>query len=114
MTTIWQQLTLSNSKPDHKKIYLIFFSFFWVYCLFSLSLITHYYIHYCYSNHILITIIIQLSTIFFPFIYLIGCHDNTVLERAKTTEPSGYITKLFDDTGVENAIQMVFIIVDLS
>jgi hypothetical protein len=31
------------------------------------------------------------------------------LERAKTTEPSGYITKLFDDTGVENSIQMAFI-----
>jgi hypothetical protein len=31
------------------------------------------------------------------------------LERAETTEPSGYITKLFDDTGVENAIQMAFI-----
>jgi len=40
-----------------------------------------------------------------PFIYLTGSLDSTILERAKTTEPSGYISKPFDDTEIQNAIQ---------
>jgi len=39
-------------------------------------------------------------------IYLSGSHDKNVLERAKTTEPHGYINKPFDDTGIQNAIQI--------
>ena len=41
-----------------------------------------------------------------PFIYLTGSHDNTILERIKITEPSGYITKPFDDTEIQNAIKI--------
>jgi len=41
-----------------------------------------------------------------PFIYLTGSHDNTILERTKITEPSGYITKPFDDTEIQNSIKM--------
>ncbi len=41
-----------------------------------------------------------------PFIYLSGSHDKTVLERAKTTKPQGYITKPFDNTRIRNAIQI--------
>ena len=40
-----------------------------------------------------------------PFIYLTSSLDSTILERAKTTEPSGYINKPFDDSEIQNAIQ---------
>ena len=41
-----------------------------------------------------------------PFIYLTGSFDTTILERTKTSEPSGYISKPFDDTEIQNAIQL--------
>ena len=41
-----------------------------------------------------------------PFIYLTGSFDAAILERAKTTKPSGYISKPFDDTEIQNAIQL--------
>lgn len=41
-----------------------------------------------------------------PFIYLTGSHDKKILEMAKLTKPSGYITKPFDDTEIQNAIKM--------
>jgi CheY-like chemotaxis protein len=43
-----------------------------------------------------------------PFIYLTGSHDNTILERAKTTKPVGYITKPFDDIPIQNSITLAF------
>ncbi len=42
-----------------------------------------------------------------PFIYLTGSYDNSILERAKITDPSGFITKPFNDTEIQNAIEMV-------
>jgi CheY-like chemotaxis protein len=41
------------------------------------------------------------------FIYLTGSYDNSILERAKITDPSGFITKPFNDTEIQNAIEMV-------
>jgi CheY-like chemotaxis protein len=41
-----------------------------------------------------------------PFIYLSGNSDTTTLERAKITEPSGYIIKPFINKGIEEALQM--------
>jgi CheY-like chemotaxis protein len=42
-----------------------------------------------------------------PFIYLTGnTHNSTLLERAKITEPSGYISKPFDDNEIQNTIAM--------
>jgi CheY-like chemotaxis protein len=42
-----------------------------------------------------------------PFIYLTGnTHNNTILERARITEPSGYISKPFDDNEIQNTIKM--------
>jgi CheY-like chemotaxis protein len=43
-----------------------------------------------------------------PFIYLTGSTDNTIRERAETTKPIGYITKPFDDTGIQNSIEIAF------
>ena len=43
-----------------------------------------------------------------PFIYVTGSYDNTILERAKITEPSGFIKKPFDNTEIQNAIQNAF------
>jgi len=42
-----------------------------------------------------------------PLIYLSGRYDNTTLERARTTEPSGYIIKPFIDKGIKKALEMV-------
>jgi len=42
-----------------------------------------------------------------PFIYLTGSYDNSILERAKITDPSGFITKPFDNSEIQNAIEMV-------
>ena len=41
-----------------------------------------------------------------PFIYLTGSFDASILERAKTAEPSGYVNKPFDDIEIQNAIQL--------
>ena len=42
-----------------------------------------------------------------PFIYLSGSSDTTTIERAKITEPSGYIIKPFIDRGLVKALEMV-------
>ena len=39
-----------------------------------------------------------------PFIYLSG-HDSTILKREKETESSGFITKPFEDTEIQKAIE---------
>ncbi|MBZ2166804.1 response regulator [Methanobacterium sp. VT] len=39
-----------------------------------------------------------------PFIYLTGSHNKIIIERAKQTEPSGYIYKPFNDSEIQNAI----------
>ena len=36
-----------------------------------------------------------------PFIYLTGSHDNSLLERAKQTDPIGFISKPFDETEIQ-------------
>jgi two-component system, response regulator PdtaR len=41
-----------------------------------------------------------------PIIYLTGSQNNSTLERAKNTEPYGYINKPFDNIEIENAIQL--------
>ncbi len=41
-----------------------------------------------------------------PFIYLTGTQDNKILERAQQTEPAGYITKPFDETEIQNTIEI--------
>jgi two-component system, response regulator PdtaR len=40
-----------------------------------------------------------------PIIYVTGSYDNTIYERAKLTEPSGFIKKPFDNIEIQNAIQ---------
>ena len=44
-----------------------------------------------------------------PHIYLTGNYDKKIMKKAKTTQPSSYITKPFDDSEIQNAIQMAFI-----
>jgi CheY-like chemotaxis protein len=41
-----------------------------------------------------------------PFIYLTAYYDDEILERASGTQPSGYITKPFNDVGLHAAIQL--------
>ena len=41
-----------------------------------------------------------------PIIYLTGNQNDSVIERAETTEPYGYINKPFDNNEIENAIQL--------
>lgn len=41
-----------------------------------------------------------------PFIYITGYFDNKSMERAATTLPRGYLTKPFEDTEIQNAIEM--------
>ncbi len=41
-----------------------------------------------------------------PIIYLTGSQNNSTLERAKITEPYGYINKPFDNIEIENVIQL--------
>lgn len=41
-----------------------------------------------------------------PFIYLTGYFDNNIIERAKLTQPSGYIIKPFDKIRLHSTIQM--------
>jgi CheY-like chemotaxis protein len=40
-----------------------------------------------------------------PHIYLTGLYDNTTWERSKTSLPSAYIRKPFDETEIKNAIK---------
>jgi CheY-like chemotaxis protein len=44
-----------------------------------------------------------------PHIYITGNYDNTIMKKAKTTQPISYITKPFDDKGIQNTIEMAFI-----
>ena len=41
-----------------------------------------------------------------PFIYLTGYFDDNILERAKLTQPSGYIIKPFEKIRLHSTIQM--------
>jgi len=41
-----------------------------------------------------------------PFIYLTAYYDDTTLERAKKTEPYGYILKPFEETRIQSTIKM--------
>jgi CheY-like chemotaxis protein len=41
-----------------------------------------------------------------PIIYLTGSQNNSLLEKAKITEPYGYINKPFDNTEIDSAIQL--------
>jgi FixJ family two-component response regulator len=41
-----------------------------------------------------------------PFIYLTGSYDNSLLDRANQTKPIGFISKPFDDTEIQNAIEL--------
>lgn len=40
-----------------------------------------------------------------PFIYLTGSFENTLLERAKQTDPIGFISKPFDESEIQNLIE---------
>ena len=40
-----------------------------------------------------------------PIIYLTGSQNDSLMERAKITEPCGYINKPFDNIEIETAIQ---------
>ncbi len=44
-----------------------------------------------------------------PVIYLTELNDREVLQRAKITEPYGYLVKPFDSREIEIAIEMAFI-----
>jgi len=44
-----------------------------------------------------------------PVIYLTGYSEREILQRAKITEPYGYLIKPFDSREVEIAIEMAFI-----
>jgi len=41
-----------------------------------------------------------------PFIYVSAHHDEGVLEKAKKTEPDGFLTKPFNDSQLRVAIEM--------
>jgi CheY-like chemotaxis protein len=41
-----------------------------------------------------------------PIIYLTGSQNDSLMERAKITEPYGYINKPFDNIEIETAIQL--------
>ena len=41
-----------------------------------------------------------------PFIYLTGSQNDDIFERAKQTGPLSYINKPFDETEIQNAIEM--------
>ena len=45
-----------------------------------------------------------------PFIYLTGSYDNSLLKRAKETDPICIIPKPFDETEIQNAIEMSIIL----
>jgi len=41
-----------------------------------------------------------------PFIYLTGSYENSLIERAKQTNPIGFINKPFDESEIQNLIEM--------
>ena len=41
-----------------------------------------------------------------PIIYLTSYYDDEILEKASETKPSGYITKPYEDLGLNTAIKM--------
>ncbi len=41
-----------------------------------------------------------------PIVYLTAYFDDETLERAKVTEPFGYILKPFEDMGIQSVIEM--------
>lgn len=41
-----------------------------------------------------------------PFIYLTGSYDNSLLKRAKQTDPICIIPKPFDELEIQNAIEL--------
>jgi CheY-like chemotaxis protein len=41
-----------------------------------------------------------------PIVYLTAYSDNDILDRAKRTEPFGYITKPFDEMDLYNSIEV--------
>lgn len=41
-----------------------------------------------------------------PFVYLTSYYDDGILERAAKTQPYGYVTKPYDDIGLNTAILM--------
>lgn len=41
-----------------------------------------------------------------PFVYLTSYYDDGILERAAKTQPYGYLTKPYDDIGLNTAILM--------
>ncbi len=41
-----------------------------------------------------------------PIVYLTAYFDDETLERAKVTEPFGYVLKPFDDMGIQSVIEM--------
>jgi CheY-like chemotaxis protein len=41
-----------------------------------------------------------------PFIYLTGSYENSLIERAKQTNPVGFINKPFDESEIQNLIEM--------
>ena len=41
-----------------------------------------------------------------PFIYITGSHDNSLLDRAKQTNPIGFISKPFDEIEIQKAIDL--------
>ena len=44
-----------------------------------------------------------------PFIFITGYFDNKSVKLVARKQPWGYITKPFDDKGIQNAIEMAFI-----
>ena len=40
-----------------------------------------------------------------PFIYLTGSYENSLLERAKQTDPVGFINKPFDESEIQSLIE---------
>ncbi|WP_081882561.1 response regulator [Methanobacterium sp. SMA-27] len=44
-----------------------------------------------------------------PFIYLTAHYDNKTLERAQKTQPSAYLKKPYNDTEIQNAIELALI-----
>jgi CheY-like chemotaxis protein len=41
-----------------------------------------------------------------PFIYLTAYYDNEILEKAQKTQPAAYITKPYEEKGLQTAIQL--------
>lgn len=49
----------------------------------------------------------QIRTLYnIPFIYITGSHHNSLLKRAKQSNPIGFISKPFDDDEIQNTIEL--------